>query len=457
MASIWPLEGDGGIVTYRSILEKGLVAQGHRVECLWHDESRETVRHSDGREIADAGLAPEVDPRIAEIEQQVRWAERRRYLFELGSAAMDLGGYDVIHTQDAISSRAIARIRPPGVAHVATLHGDLVKELEIGMGERFDDLYRAYFAREEHLGATSPHRTIVPSDALRHQMWELSMVPKEQTRVMPYGIDLDLLYAQSLIGDPPLAAAGRIVLLCPARLNAVKGHADLIRAVQLLVESGRNIELWLAGTGGLEEALRQQAGALGLSDRVRFLGHRKDVPALMRRCDAVVLASTQEVLSFALIEAQALGRPVVATRALGIPEAVEDGVTGLLCTPANPEDLAGALGRVVDDCALRARLGANGWRRACRRFSVTRMVSEVLSVYAEAQALARIEKLRQWPGEAWQSGRPPGYRIPDPDFWPLWPVPEPPAAEYRPADGGAQRFPPQMPPRSPLRARLRRP
>ncbi len=424
MVSIWSLrDGGGGIITYRKMLERGLATRGHQVELLWHENNQPLVRHSNGREFADAQIARYVEPRIAHIDERVRWAERRRYIFEIASTQFDLGSYDVIHTQDAIASRAIARVRPPGVAHVTTLHGDLVKELEIGMGAGFDDLKRNYFAREEYLGATSPHRTIVPSDALRRQMGALSGVPPQGIRVMPYGMDLDILNTQSLMGDPPPAPAGRVVLLCPARLSHVKGHADLLQAVHLLVRQGRDVELWLAGEGGLEGKLREQANQLGISDRVRFLGHRADVPALVRRCDIVVLASTQEVLSFALIEAQALGKPVVATRALGIPEAVEDGATGLLCAPAQPDDLARTLLRVVDDPGLRARLGENGATRARARFAVGRMVDEVLETYREAMELAKTQGERPvfpaFSPETWDARKPQGYVIPDPAFWPL--------------------------------------
>ncbi len=325
---------------------------------------------------------------------------------------MGLDGSDVIHTHDVISSRAIARVRPAGVAHVATLNGNLVEELEIDVGPAFSDLRRRYFAREEYLGATSPQRTIVPSQGLRRQLGALAGVSESRLRVMPYGLEIDVLRAQSLTGSPPAVPPGRTVLLCPARLTPVKGHKYLIQAVSQLVQIGRDVELWLVGNGELEWELHQQTRMMLLGDRVRFLGLRSDVPALMPRCDIVVLASTQEVLGFALLGAQALGKPVVATTAVGIPEAVQHSVTGLLCSPGQPQQMALAISQIMNDAKLREAFAANAVQRANDLFAVDRMASEVIEVYGEAMAAAK-----QAAATDVQNGAPPV--VPDPEIWPL--------------------------------------
>src|SRR5439155_22355430 len=97
-----------------------------------------------------------------------------------------------------------------------------------------------------------------------------------------------------------------------------------------------------AGDGPLRAALEQRAIALGIHDRVLFLGERKDIPALLARCDVFVLPSLNEGLPLTVLEAMAAERPVVATNVGGLPELVADGVRGILVPPAGPRALAGA-------------------------------------------------------------------------------------------------------------------
>jgi glycosyltransferase involved in cell wall biosynthesis len=114
---------------------------------------------------------------------------------------------------------------------------------------------------------------------------------------------------------------------------------------------------------------------------VRFLGYRNDATALLPALDLFVMSSHMEGLCTSLMDAQAVGLPIVATMAGGIPEIVEDGITGILVPPRDPAALATAVSRVLTDQALRRTLGEAGLRRAGERFDLADTVEGTLGVY----------------------------------------------------------------------------
>jgi glycosyltransferase involved in cell wall biosynthesis len=185
------------------------------------------------------------------------------------------------------------------------------------------------------------------------------------------------------------------VVFCPADLIPVKGHRYLIEAVSILRKRGTNLRLWLAGNGELEEELREQTNALGLSDEISFLGllPHQELMELYRRgeVDVVVLPSVDlgggehEGIPVSLMEAMSYRVPVVSTTTGGIPELLGGGA-GLLVPPADPGALAGAIGRLVRDPELRERQGDAGRDRVEESFSVEKVANELI---ARFEACAR--------------------------------------------------------------------
>lgn len=176
-----------------------------------------------------------------------------------------------------------------------------------------------------------------------------------------------------------LGAADRPLVLTAARLSDQKGHAVLLQAAARLPGA----VFALAGEGPEERALRELAKALGVSERIRFLGRRDDVPALLAACDVFALPSLYEGSSLAVLEAMAAGRAVVSSAIPGTEELIEDGRSGLLVPPRDPEALASALGRLLADERLRADLAAAARQRAEREFGSDAMAARVAAIYAE--------------------------------------------------------------------------
>jgi len=209
---------------------------------------------------------------------------------------------------------------------------------------------------------------------------------RARTQVVPNGIDpsvLDEAAARPPSGPVPAAPPGALRVLVPATLARRKGQDVALAALGRLHEQGRggDVQLWLAGDGATQGALVRQARRLGVARVVRFLGRRSDVFALYRIADATLLPSRHEGHPLALLEAMALGRPVVATRVGGVPEIVREGYTGLLVPPDDPAALAAALLRLRDQPALRDALGRAAAADVRARFHVRRTVSALEALY----------------------------------------------------------------------------
>ncbi len=163
----------------------------------------------------------------------------------------------------------------------------------------------------------------------------------------------------------------------------------MIDALATVAEKRPDLVTLLAGEGPLENSLRAQCATLGLGNRVRFLGYRRDVPELLEAADIVVLPSLYEGLPLVAIEALAAGRPMVATDVDGTPEVVIHERTGLLVPPANPLALAAAIERLNADPALAIRLASDGRKFVQENFAVQRQIEQTAALYSELTGLGR--------------------------------------------------------------------
>jgi glycosyltransferase involved in cell wall biosynthesis len=198
----------------------------------------------------------------------------------------------------------------------------------------------------------------------------------------------DLARYQYRPAPPP---AGALSVLCVARLAPQKGLDVLVSAIGALVEGGTDVHLTIVGSGPLEAALRQHAERRGVAQRVSFAGAvgQDDMADYYARADIFCLPSFAEGLPIVLMEAMATGCPVVATRVMGVPELVEDGVSGLLVAPGNVDELAGALGELAGSAGLRESLGRAGRAKVEQAFDVVGCAAQVAQVLDEMASAAR--------------------------------------------------------------------
>jgi glycosyltransferase involved in cell wall biosynthesis len=180
-----------------------------------------------------------------------------------------------------------------------------------------------------------------------------------------------------------------------SRLTELKGLEQFLEAAAALKPRYPTTRFLIVGETAPNNReylprLQQLADRLGVADRVIFTGLRSDVPVLLSSVDVSVMPSLNEALSNVLLESMAAGAPTVATRVGGTPEALVDGVSGLLVPPGDSAALARAIARILDDPALGSRLGAGAQALIADRFSVDRMVSATESLYVDLLARKQV-------------------------------------------------------------------
>lgn len=209
-------------------------------------------------------------------------------------------------------------------------------------------------------------------------------VPEARCVLLENGIDtqeyvrsLSVAEAKRRLGLPP----GRLVVGAVGRLSPEKGFDLLIRAVDQLLSEGLDLHLVIAGEGDERARLEALAAGLGRRERVTLLGYRPDTPLLYQALDAFALSSHREGLPNVVLEAMALEAPVVATRVGGVPRLVRDGENGLLVEPGDGAGLGAALGRLLRDAGLRARLAREGRRTAETAYGFAARMEKLAALY----------------------------------------------------------------------------
>jgi glycosyltransferase involved in cell wall biosynthesis len=230
-----------------------------------------------------------------------------------------------------------------------------------------------------------------------------ALAPDARVEVVYNAVDLerwdpqriDRVAARARLGD---AGRGSLLLGVVAQLSPWKGQDIAIEALKLLSEEGIDAHLLLIGSAKFvaratrfdNEAyvarLRALIAEAGLDTRVSFLGEREDVPELISALDILLLPSWEEPFGRALIEAMALGVPVISTNVGGPPEIVQDGREGYLLPPRDAAAWAGAIRRIAESPAKAEEMGRAGRLKVKHGFTVEQQVAAMLAVYGRALA-----------------------------------------------------------------------
>ncbi|MEZ4863298.1 MAG: glycosyltransferase [Caldilineaceae bacterium] len=232
---------------------------------------------------------------------------------------------------------------------------------------------------QQRLLAVGVGRYLAVSQALAQRLRQTFQIPAHKVQVVHNAIPL-AAYTQPANRTLRAELTGGNdcpVILTAARLDPQKGLSYLLEAAVQIPEA----LFVVAGEGALRPQLEAQRRALGLEERLVFLGRRTDIPELLAACDLFVLPSIYEGLPLALLEAMAAGKTVISTAIEGTCEAVAHNQTGWLVPPADSIALAGAIRRLLADQPLRQRLAAAGQARVQQDFSVCAMVQQVQQVY----------------------------------------------------------------------------
>jgi glycosyltransferase involved in cell wall biosynthesis len=292
---------------------------------------------------------------------------------------------DIVHTHTAKAGtlgRVAARLaRVPRVVH--TYHGHV-----------FDGYFspartRTFVAIERWLGRFTD-RLVAVSEAVARDLGRLRIGTPARTVVLPLGLDLEpFLRAEALRGEfRAELGIGRDVPLVGivARLVPIKRHEDVLHAVALLVTAMPACRVVVVGDGERRQPLEALARRLGLDGVVTFLGWRRDLDRIYADLDVAVLGSLNEGSPVSLIEAMAAARPVVATAVGGVPDLVDDEISGRLVRPGDPRALADAMRGVLVDRDLGRRMGLAGRKQVHPAFASARLLDDVNRLYGELLA-----------------------------------------------------------------------
>jgi glycosyltransferase involved in cell wall biosynthesis len=165
-------------------------------------------------------------------------------------------------------------------------------------------------------------------------------------------------------------------------LRSWKGHLYVLEALKSLIDAGHPAYLLIVGEGPYREVIEARIAALDLAERVRLVGYQEQVAGWLALMDALVMASyAHEGVPQAVLQALAMAKAVVATKIGGIPEVIISGESGLLAPPKDPDALALAMARLMDDGPLREKLGRQGRSLVMAKYSLERMAEQVEAVY----------------------------------------------------------------------------
>ncbi len=396
LATYWPIPHVGGVWTYMKQLKEKLESYGHEVDLLGYDEDNISVHlYNKGRKLPREKVIPIINANLTEQNYPliyrnflVRWTEFQRYVFELSAAYFGLDKYDLIHTQDVLSTTAVSRIKPKHIPHVATIHGSVAHEIRMQL-ESIHKSETSYMAREyyddvEKKGATSADITIVCNEWLRNIFLDEFDVPPEKLTVLHYGYDAENFIRRMRIKPALVKPADKKVILYTGRLVELKGLNYLLEALKNLKAIRSDWVCWIVGSGEQEAALKNQAMALGLDQDVQFLGRRDDVPGLLTQSDIFVLPTLIENQPLSVIEAQIAGKAIIASNTGGIPEIIEHGVTGLLTPPKDVNMLTQNLNLLLDNEKYRKQLGSNARKWGLPHWSIEKSTRNLLKIYYQA-------------------------------------------------------------------------
>lgn len=295
------------------------------------------------------GFVPEVFPlkgslaqpnTVFQISRLARWLKQQRI--------------DLVHVHDFYSSVLV--VPAARLAGVKCLVGRL------DLAHWHGPARRALLAQVTRLA----DHAVANCEAIRTMLVDEEGLPADKVSVIYNGLDLarfDARAAEPLQAPLPDTGGAPVVVHVANMNHPVKRQEDLLRALAALRDAGRTLHAWLVGDGPRRPELERLARELRVDDRVHFLRHRADVPAVLRRATLGVLCSSAEGTSNAVMEGMAAELPMVVTRVGGSPDLIADGERGLVVEPLQPAELARAFACLLDDPERARALG-----QAARRF-----------------------------------------------------------------------------------------
>jgi glycosyltransferase involved in cell wall biosynthesis len=234
-----------------------------------------------------------------------------------------------------------------------------------------------YFSAIDRQAIKNASQLIILCDVFRPILKNLGAEENQMTTVYT-GIDFDGGNFQK----KSKKSQSKTVITCVARLRPRKGHKYLFKALALIKDKLKNVEVRIVGDGEMRKTLKKQVSKLGLKN-VSFLGSRKDVLKLLSESDIFVLPTTSDTLPISIIEAMFTNQAIITTNCGGIPEIIKDNYSGFIVEPADPKLLAEKLLLLLRKKSIRKELADNAQDFALQHLTVSNMVQKIEEIYYE--------------------------------------------------------------------------
>ena len=302
------------------------------------------------------------------------WREPFRRRCEKLSKLIEEEKIDIVHTNTTVIAEGAVAAFLSGRPHVWHLHEVLESHTDIKLALPLEQAYEFIGLASDYVVAVS--KTLASSVS--------ASIPPEITKVIYNGVEEIKSGARSEIRKELGISEGALLVSAAGPVIGVKGYENFIEAAGLA--AAKKPDIFFVITGSVEDRelyarLESSVKRLGLDGKVRFLGYRDDLRAILEEVDIHVVSSFSESFSLTAVEAMAAGVPVVSTRCGGPEELIEDGVNGLLVPVSEPQAMADAIVKLSESPSVRRGMGKKGQERFSRDFTAQACVDSFERLY----------------------------------------------------------------------------
>lgn len=248
-----------------------------------------------------------------------------------------------------------------GVKIVETFHSQPYRLKEICNVRLFNFLYRSH----------KIYPVILSEQNFREFVENFNISDRSRISIIPNPINISLF--NSMVRNSKINVDENVNFVFPARFHKIKNHHFLIKAFSIALESTNNIRLYLAGTGELLEKEREYAKELGVEDKIDFLGYVENMAELLKNSDVFIMSSDSECFPMSLLEAMAVGLPIISTKVGGVVDIIEN--NGILVEPEDYEGFADAIVLLGSNKKLREEMGKRSYH-LCNQYSTNKVVKK---------------------------------------------------------------------------------
>ncbi|WP_231507716.1 glycosyltransferase family 4 protein [Bacillus sp. UNC41MFS5] len=372
ITTFWEYPLIGGLQKYINTLKVGLENLGHSVDVIalnsFPSEEMKALRDRYSEEFKQFFLN-----RYGSYNEKIIHNISKLSSYYTMLKNFDLSQYDIIHAQDRYTANILGMLNQSFQKPLLfTPHGFMTQNrLKFNLMEK-GSVEEIYFLAIDRQAIKNANQVIVLCDIFRPILRNLGAKENKITTVYT-GIDFGG-------GDFRKKSRNKTVITCIARLRPRKGHKYLFKALALIKDNLKNVEVRIVGDGEMRQELEKQVKELRLKN-ITFLGSRNDIPKLLSESDIYVLPTTSDTLPISIIEAMFSNQAILTTNCGGIPEIIKDNYSGLIVEPANYKQLAEKLLLLLRNKSIRTEVADNALAFAQQHLTVSNMVQRIEEIY----------------------------------------------------------------------------